>query len=361
MKRLLLTMCFIVSLTAISLPSAAAQDGEEANAANRCLASPNENGCRAGLPAGRYQMLLDEMTLLPTPDVRPLPVNQSELTRYAYRRLTNPNGTTYYNAPGGAPIGSVAPGFTFIKVYSLQDGWVEINPGQWVPESETAVTRPSTFAGVIFDEDGLEYPMAWVLIPSYPSPYPGAAGDDTRPRLERYTRVSIFETVEVDGWRWYLVGPDSWIIQTSVAKVLFTEKPQGVKGRWVGVDLYEQVLVAYDEDTPIFATLVSSGLPDWPTREGVFQTYWRLKLGYMTGSEGQSDYYLVDGVPWTMYFDESISLHGTYWHDSFGYRHSHGCVNMTITDAHWLYQWTLDGGFDFPYVYVHSSGEYVNG
>ncbi|HLA43747.1 MAG TPA: L,D-transpeptidase, partial [Aggregatilineales bacterium] len=130
---------------------------------------------------------------------------------------------------------------------------------------------------------------------------------------------------------------------------------------WIAVDLYEQVLVAYDEDTPVFATLVSTGLPDWPTREGTFQTYWRLSNGYMTGAEGQSDYYLVESVPYTMYFDESISLHGTYWHDDFGYRHSHGCVNMTITDAHWVFQWSADGGYDYPNVHVFASGEYVNG
>jgi hypothetical protein len=207
----------------------------------------------------------------------------------------------------------------------------------------------------------MDYTMAWVLIPSFPSPYPGASGDSSRPRLERYTRVNIFEVVEVDGWRWYLVGPDAWIQQTNVAKIVFTEKPEGVKGRWVAVDLYEQVLVAYDEDTPIYATLISSGLPDWATNEGTFQTYWRLANGYMTGAEGQSDYYLVEGVPYTMYFDQSISLHGTYWHDGFGYRHSHGCVNMTITDAKWLFEWTADGGFDFPYVHVWASGIYVNG
>jgi lipoprotein-anchoring transpeptidase ErfK/SrfK len=137
--------------------------------------------------------------------------------------------------------------------------------------------------------------------------------------------------------------------------------PEGVKGRWVAVDLYEQVLVAYDEETPVFATLISSGLPDWPTNEGTFQTYWRLVNGYMTGAEGQSDYYLVDGVPYTMYFDDSISLHGSYWHDSYGYRHSHGCVNMTITDSQWLYTWTMDGGYEFPYVHVFATGDYLNG
>jgi lipoprotein-anchoring transpeptidase ErfK/SrfK len=41
-----------------------------------------------------------------------------------------------------------------------------------------------------------------------------------------------------------------------------------------------------------------------------------------------------------MYFDGQISLHGAYWHDMFGYPMSHGCVNMSISDAHWLFDWT---------------------
>jgi hypothetical protein len=66
-----------------------------------------------------------------------------------------------------------------------------------------------------------------------------------------------------------------------------------------------------------------------------------------------------------MYFDEDIALHGTYWHDGFGYRHSHGCVNLSITDAHWLYNWTAQQD-DWTTerdlgtaVYVYSSGQYL--
>ncbi|MBZ0308618.1 MAG: hypothetical protein K8I82_21305, partial [Anaerolineae bacterium] len=169
----------------------------------QCLQTPSGPGCQAGLPAAHYQMLLDEMLLNPEPNVRPLPTNEIEVARFAFRRLTNPGGTTIFNGPGGAPIGTLAPGFNYVTVQGSQDGFLQIDPGQWVMESDTAIARPSTFSGVLLDRESMEYPMAWVLIPSYPAPYPGAEGDQSRPRLERYTRVNIFETVEVDGWRWY--------------------------------------------------------------------------------------------------------------------------------------------------------------
>jgi len=357
----MMTKFFSAVITILLLGGVAFQLQQSEASGTTCLETPYSDVCHAGLPKVEYELLRDEMFMNPVPDVRPIPLNDREMTRYAYRRLTGEGGTTYYNAPGGAAIGAIDPGFTFIKVINYQDGWVEFEPGKWVPEGVTAVARPSTFAGVELTDTSFNYEMAWVLIPSFPAPYPGASQDTSLPRLERYTRVNIFATVEVDGWRWYLVDDETWIIQTSVAKVQFVDPPADAKGHWIAVDLYEQVLVAYEDTQPVFATLISSGLADWPTREGTFTSYWRLTNGYMTGSEGQSNYYLVDGVPYTIYFDEAISLHGTYWHDSFGYRHSRGCVNLSIMDSEWIFSWTGDSGYEYPIVHVFSSGEYVNG
>ena len=63
----------------------------------------------------------------------------------------------------------------------------------------------------------------------------------------------------------------------------------------------------------------------------------------------KSDYYLFDGVPWTMYFDQARALHGAYWRANFGYSETHGCVNLSLGDANWLYQWAEVG--DWVYVW----------
>jgi lipoprotein-anchoring transpeptidase ErfK/SrfK len=44
-----------------------------------------------------------------------------------------------------------------------------------------------------------------------------------------------------------------------------------------------------------------------------------------------------------MYFYQGYGTHGTYWHTNFGQPMSHGCVNMTIGDAQWLYNWAPVG------------------
>jgi hypothetical protein len=342
----------------IFLPRLAAQEAAPARVVN-CLATPDENGCQAGLPAAQYQLYLDEMALNPRPKIMPLPPNTEELKRFKFRQLTNEAGTVIYDAPGGNAIGNMAPGFHFVTVQSVAEGWVEINPGQWVVADDTLPYTPSSFAGFMFNPADWAHPVAWILKNEYPSAYAGGEADSTLPPLRRYTVVHLYATVRgADGWDWYLVGPRTWVRQTSVARVQLIPRPEGFKGRWAAVDLYEQVMVAYEEDTPMFATLISSGLPEWSTNEGTFQTWARISLDAMSGAEGQTDFYNLEAVPWTLYFDNAISLHGAYWHDGFGYRRSHGCVNMSLSDSFWFYHWTAENGYDKPFVHVFSSGEY---
>jgi lipoprotein-anchoring transpeptidase ErfK/SrfK len=44
-----------------------------------------------------------------------------------------------------------------------------------------------------------------------------------------------------------------------------------------------------------------------------------------------------------MFFYKDYAIHGTYWHNNFGRRMSHGCVNMKTKEAKWLYQWAPKG------------------
>jgi hypothetical protein len=326
--------------------------------AEKCLEQPQSAGCQAGLPSSEYEKLLEEIEEHPQPDAEQLPTDEDEVYKFAFRQL-NENGTTVYDGPNGQVIGSIPAGDAFTTTMDRAEDWIMVQPGEWVRESDTSVMRPSEFAGMLLNEDSLEHTLAWVLLPERPAPYPGAEGDRERPRLERYTPVYIYETAEVDGWNWYLVGPDAWIEQTSIGKVMPVERPEGVTGRWVSVDLYEQVLVAYEDDTPVFATLISSGKPRHDTQLGLFQTWLRMDADAMNGAMGGDGFYNLDYVPWVLYYDESYAIHASYWHDKFGYRASHGCVNLSLTDAKWLYNWTLEGGDELPYVYIFSSGDYA--
>ena len=84
----------------------------------------------------------------------------------------------------------------------------------------------------------------------------------------------------------------------------------------------------------------------WPQREprstptvtGTYHIYIKLLLSDMIGP----DYFLPD-VPYVMYFYQDYGLHGTYWHHDFGTPVSHGCVNLSIPDAEWLYDFSSVG------------------
>src|SRR5690606_6754821 len=106
------------------------------------------------------------------------------------------------------------------------------------------------------------------------------------------------------------------------------------EARWIRVDLSEQLVIAYEGDKPIRAFVVSSGLPNTPTVTGTFRIRTKVKEQVMSGPG-----YYLPGVKWVQYFYADYGFHGTYWHNNFGQPMSHGCLNMTDSDAKWLFDW----------------------
>lgn len=309
---------------------------------------------------------LQMMKAFPKPPVIAAPKDGYTLSNYSFWRVTHAS-PAMYDAPGGNIIQQMPGGFNFVRAIDTSvEGWVKIESGEWMSTEDVKYYEASYFSGVQ-PLNGLQYPFAWVLGDLVTVPKPGASQSLETGRLaQRYEVVNIFaEVTGPNGWSWFMVGPDQWIEQRSLALAKRTERPEGVSGRWVAIDLYEQTLIAYEDDIPVFATLIASGLPGWDTNEGVFDIWARVARDGMSGATGAPDAYALQSVPWVMYFDGGISLHGTYWHDGFGYRHSHGCVNLSISDARFIFDWMSkankpvnDDGEVVNSVYVYSSGEY---
>ncbi len=115
------------------------------------------------------------------------------------------------------------------------------------------------------------------------------------------------------------------------------------EAKWIEVDLSDQVLRAWEYDRLVFATLVSTGLPQYPTPTGTYRIYTKLRYERMRGGTPGIDYYDLPNVPHTMYFYLGYAIHGAYWHNNFGRPMSHGCVNLPLDAAAWLYDWTPVG------------------
>ena len=113
----------------------------------------------------------------------------------------------------------------------------------------------------------------------------------------------------------------------------------------IKVNLREQYLMAFEKDEPIFLSPISTGISrenlDLSTPTGDFRIIHKRPSRHMIHSEdiGINDKELY-GVPWVSFFtNNGIAFHGTYWHNDFSQPNSHGCINLPMQAARWLYLW----------------------
>lgn len=110
--------------------------------------------------------------------------------------------------------------------------------------------------------------------------------------------------------------------------------------RSIDVSLSSQWLTAYEGSLPVYTAPVATGKRGFETPAGTFAIYNKFPLQTMRGN-AQGETWNVPNIPWVMYVHGGVALHGTYWHNLFGsgVRISHGCINLRIEDAQWLYEW----------------------
>lgn len=115
-----------------------------------------------------------------------------------------------------------------------------------------------------------------------------------------------------------------------------------------------QTLSCYEGNNEVFFCRISSGLKYDPstgqtsdklaTPVGNLLTHWKIISLNMTAGSYQTGY-STPAVPWnTMISGDGIAIHGAFWHNAFGEKRSHGCINVKPEDAKWIFRWTT------PYV-----------
>jgi len=311
-------------------------------------------GC---VPLGPSQYLIEMASLGITIPQKPLPAHKPDPTLsqlpYLYFKL-NEDYVPIYSSPGekGSGTNQFPPGFVYVSyidraevggVYYLMEN------GGWIPGKGSRIGEIPTFQGLEFyTTPSNSFGWTYDQIPIKSAP--GYNAPDTGDWLNIYDVMQIYDTQNVDNADWNMIGPNQWVEARKVTQVLVnTTAPEGVTtGRWIDVNLAEQTLAVYDNYELVFATVIASGLEPFWTKPGTFQIFQKKETETMRNSD-LSDFYYLDNVPWTMYFDGARALHGAYWRTRFGYPQSHGCVNLSVGDAHWLYNWAVEG----DWVYVH--------
>lgn len=272
---------------------------------------------------------------------------------YEYR-FVGPDGSFGYRnletAEEGVPDEQLLPGFAVALAR------VAPKPGQsdpfgltthrmWVPLRDLgpAVGAPRSLAA-----EHQSSQTAWVLTrdaPLFKSPGGARLRGKT---LARLSAVRVSEKLEKQREAWLRVEGDVWLRGRDATWAVTRSPPAEAAPdeRWIDVDLARQVVTAYRGDTPQFSLLASTGRgpvgSELATPPGVHRLWIKLESSDMDNLESTdaSRNYAIQAVPWVMYFDHGYGLHGAFWHDDFGHVHSHGCVNLTPSDAERLFAWT---------------------
>ncbi len=282
---------------------------------------------------------------------------------YQYARINADNADiiNLFNNPQDAsanvnPVGTISPGV--IRYVSFDDT-VDIGSAHyvhsrvrelWLRASPAAVS-PSTL-GRTFTKTP-EYEFGWIIEACNPYLEPNYNMGMSTAYYNREDVVNLYETIETKDTTWFRIGENQWVdrIHFRAAHFNTTPPPEITTDRWIEVDLLEQVVMVYEKYELVYACLVATGMKPFYTQPGIFQVYEKKDSENMTGAfeSDKSDYYWLEDVPFTMYFDKLRAFHGAYWRAWYGYEQSHGCVNMSNGDAHWLYNWANLG----EWVYVH--------
>ncbi len=232
-----------------------------------------------------------------------------------------------------------------------------------VPADRVREFRRSAFAG-ISTELVTQLPLAWFRERPRPRYSRGANGSfqlNSRSWPER-TWTPLTGRAETQGRRRFLEvrgdagewteAADATVVERRLA-LPFLVKP-GEK--WILVSLTQGTLVAYEDLTPVYATLISPGrggvprpggdlVQDSTTPLGAFRITWKDRAATMSPQTGgaagstRPRFWIAD-VPFTQYFSAPFALHASYWHETFGEPMSGGCINASPIDAEWLFRWS---------------------
>lgn len=113
--------------------------------------------------------------------------------------------------------------------------------------------------------------------------------------------------------------------------------------KWIDINLSNNTVTAYEGSTIMQGPMyMVPGAPGMETVTGTFRVYLKYASQTMRGFNLDGSRYETPDVPWVTYFHGDYALHGAPWRSSFGWSGeggSHGCVNMPVANAQWIYNW----------------------
>lgn len=372
-KTLLWFLMGFAFLALYLIPSNSVMAADQEPFAGEALCLPDvyvstPDGCLPLGPSSFLTTMAEKGIPIPT---QPLPVYNPDpsliYTALPYIKVGDnafPLYSSLDSAISRSPATMLDAGMKYLAIIDKQEAdngiYYQLANGYWVEAGEAyteCCIRSGRFQGLFFYQNPVNS-FGWIVDQAVVFSAPGYNSPQTGQTLNRESLVQIYDTAEADGTTWYMLGWDQWVERRKIRQFhINLTPPDGVDNqRWIEINLYEQTLGIYDHGKLVFATLIASGSDPFYTQPGLFQIYEKLDKTDMSGAfeADRSDYYYLQDVPWTMYYDEARALHGAYWRTLFGYPQSHGCVNLSVGDSRIVYDWADVG--DWVYVW-DPSGE----
>jgi L,D-transpeptidase catalytic domain len=251
-----------------------------------------------------------------------------------------PDGAFAYGSPKRTqprPLDGLLFLANAIKAITVANGSIFAKTAEgYIALADLRVRPPSEFEGVELAA-GTPWPLAWV-VPAGVEATRVVAEPKGRPirAIDRRTRVAVLEQRE----GFARIAANEWVALSELRIAGPSKRPKGVRAdeHWIDVDLDQNTLVAYAGDTPVYATLVSTGFGSTPP--SLHRIVRKNALRTLTNPSVALGTWDFPDVPFVMEFRKYYALHAVYWHDGFGKKRGHGCVNLSPRDARMIYDFT---------------------
>jgi hypothetical protein len=220
----------------------------------------------------------------------------------------------------------------FAAWYDSHEGWFYLGSPISEPHFSRGVEVQYFENGILMIQDGVVRPAP------LPRENPERYGIDTTP-IEQGDRPVFHESL-------FYNHPNPQGVD-----------PTEIPGRKrIDISIPEQVMRVYQGDTLVLESLISTGLDPNGTEIGHFHVRIKFEKQDMSGFTSETGEvvglgdennvegtqtaftYEVKDVPHVLYFNyQAEALHGAYWHNNFGQRMSHGCVNQPLDVAAFIF------------------------
>lgn len=258
-------------------------------------------------------------------------------------------------------VGEIPLGRTLAKWIQTPEGYVyapSFQPVKNLP-NVPVTTMPETSIGKgMWVEVTVPYVDIRIINPPARSPW---INDVPIPRMY-YSQVIWVDDVQTlsDGNLYYRVNElygnagDLFYARADAFRPITPEEvapiSPNVEDKRIIINLAKQTVSCMEGSHEAYHCTVSTGaiynaygevVEDWGTPVGPHPIWRKVISIHMSGGATGAGWDTM-GIPWTMLFaGNGVALHSTFWHNGFGERLSHGCVNARPEDSKWIYRWCM--------------------